>query len=145
MNSCGSVATALALAALGACSAPPATRLSAEDACRALVDSLNSAVPPGQSLAELQARGIRVRTPLRLPPGALPASDQPGGAAVQGMISLDGRVVPGSPKAIRSMGEAQIAAAIEAGALSMSFEFDVGAKPVAPIPFTTTYSLCIRS
>jgi hypothetical protein len=148
MNSRGlaRAAALLLLAGLSACSAPPpAARLSAEDACRALIDSLNSAIPPGQSLAELQARGIRVRTPFSFAPGTVPASGQPGGAAVQGMISPDGSVVPGSPKAIKSVGEAQLASAIEAGTLSMSFEFDAGAKPAAPIPFTATYALCTRS
>jgi hypothetical protein len=145
----GSLLTALACAALGACvfaptpSGPPAP--SPGDACRALTDSLTAAVPPGESLAELQARGVRVRTPLSFPPGAAPRPAQPGGAVVQLMINPDGSVVPGSPKTVKSIGEAQIASAMEAAALSMSFEFEPGAKPAMPIPFTTTYAVCLRS
>ncbi|HJV59339.1 MAG TPA: hypothetical protein VJ743_00275 [Albitalea sp.] len=119
--------------------------LSPDEACRAVNERLRAAVPPGQSLAELQARGIRVRTPLRFPPGTLPAADRASGAAVQGLIAADGSVVPGSPKAIRTIGEPQVADAMEAGALSMNFEFDHSAQPTQPIPFTTTFAVCTRS
>jgi len=140
-------AFAAAVTALGGCvlrgAAPPA--MSPHDACRAVSESLHAAVPPGQSLAELQARGIRVRTPLNFPPGTVPASGPPSGAAVQGMIGPDGSVLPGSPKTVKSIGEVQFASAMEAGALSMRFEFDPGARPIAPVPFTATYAACARS
>lgn len=118
---------------------------SPEDACRAVVDSLSSAVAPGESLAELQARGVRVRTPLNFAPGTVPASQQASGAAVRLMINPDGTVVPGSPKTVKSIGEPQIAAAMEAAALSMAFDIDAAAKPAAPIPLTATYAACARS
>ena len=54
----------------------------------------------------------------------------------------DGTVVPGSPKTVKSIGESQIASALEAAALSMSFDFDAGAKPAMPIAFTTTFAAC---
>jgi hypothetical protein len=144
--------TALALlAALSGCSpAPPApapapSAPSPNDACRALNDSLAAAVPPGESLSELQARGIRVRTPLQLPPGAAGRPGVNSGAAVQMQIQPDGSVAPGSPKTLKSVGEPQVAAAVESGALSMNFEFDAAAKPTAPVQFTTIFVACTRS
>jgi len=142
------VAMLVAAATLTGCSLwrpTPAPAPSPHDACLALNDTLNAAVPPGQSLVELQARGIRVRTPLRFAPGTLPATAQPAGAAVQGLIAPDGTVVPGSPKTLRSVGEPQTASAVEGAMLSMSFDFDGPAKPSAPVPFTTTYAVCARS
>jgi hypothetical protein len=115
------------------------------DACNAMNESLAAAVPPGESLAELQARGIRLRTPLRLLPGSAPSGAQSGGAAVQVMIAPDGSVVPGSPKTLKSVGEPQVARAIEAAALSMSFELDPGTRPAAPVPHTTVLAVCQRS
>jgi hypothetical protein len=143
----GRVATAAAAALwVAGCRAPapPLPVPSPNDSCRAVADTLTAAIPPGQSLAELQARGIRVRTPLALPPGSAPASSQPGGAAVQALIAADGSIVPGSPKVLKLVGEAQIADAVEAGALSMAFDID-GTRPSAPVPFTTTMTLCGRS
>jgi len=135
-----------AVAGLAACTLPGIPLPpSPADNCRTVHESLSAAVPPGQSLADLQARGIRLRTPLSFPPGTWPASAQPGGAAVQGMIGTDGAVIPGSPRTLKSIGEADIASAVEAGALAMTFEFDPGAKPATPIPFTTTYAACARS
>jgi hypothetical protein len=124
---------------------PPASAPSPNDACRAIGDSLATAVPLGQSLAELQARGIRLRTPLVLPPGAAPRVGASGGAAVQMLIQPDGSVAPGSTKTLKSVGEPQVAAAIEAGALSMSFDVDAAARPAAPVPFTMTFAVCNRS
>ena len=134
--------------ALAGCSTPPAApppapTPSPNDACRTLVDSLAAAIPPGQSLAELQAQGIRVRTPLIFPPGTVPRPGQSSGATVQLMIQPDGSVAPGSPKTLKTVGEPQIATAMEAGALSMRFDFDVF-KPTAPIPYTTTFAVCLR-
>lgn len=143
----GRVAVAAAAALwLAGCRAPvePPPAPSPNDSCRAVIDSLAAAIPPGQSLAELQARGIRVRTPLALPPGSAPASAQPGGAAVQALIAADGTVVPGSPRTLKLVGEPQIASAVEAGALSMAFDID-GTRPTAPVPFTTTMTVCGRS
>ncbi|HEX6703298.1 MAG TPA: hypothetical protein VF169_00950 [Albitalea sp.] len=143
-------AAALAGAALAGCSvfapAPPAPPPpSPFDACSAVADSLSAAVPPGESLAELQARGVRVRTPLSFPPGAALRPPQPSGAAVRLMIGPDGTVVPGSPKVLKSIGETQIASAMEGAVLSMSFDFDAGARPSAPVPFTAVYAACVRS
>ena len=118
--------------------APPA------DPCRVLDESMAAAVPPGQSLAELQARGIRVRTPLVLPPGAAPRGGASGGAAVQMQVQPDGSVAPGSPKTLKSAGDPQLAASIEAGALSMNFDIDGAAKPSTPVPFTTVFVVCAR-
>ena len=102
-------------------------------------------VPPGESLAELQARGVRVRTPLSFAPGAPVRPQQPSGAAVRVMISPEGTVVPGSPRTLKSVGEAQVASAMEAATLSMSFDFEAGARPAMPIPFTAVYAACLRS
>jgi hypothetical protein len=138
---------AAAAAGLAGCTLPGGAPpwLSPHDSCRAVRETLSAAVPPGQSLAELQARGIRLRTPLSFPPGTWPASTQPSGAAVQGMIGSDGAVIPGSPRTLKSIGEGQVASAMEAGALSMRFEFDGDAKLAEPIPFTTTYAACAKS
>ncbi|HJV96739.1 MAG TPA: hypothetical protein VJ608_11910, partial [Albitalea sp.] len=87
----------------------------------------------------------RVKTPLTLAPGAAPPAPQPSGAAVRMLIAPDGSVAPGSPRTLKSVGEAQLAQALEAAALSMSFEFDAAAKPAAPIPFTATFALCQAS
>jgi len=143
----GRAATAAAAALwLAGCRAPvaPPPAPSPHESCSAVIDSLAAAIPPGQSLAELQARGIRVRTPLAFPPGSVPASSQPGGATVQALIAADGTVVPGSPKTLKLVGEPQIASAVEAGALSMVFDID-GVKPTAPVPFTTAISVCVKS
>jgi len=118
---------------------PPA---SPEEICRGVQDSLDAAVPPGESLAELQARGVRLRSGLAFPPGTAPRPAQPGGAAIRLMIAPDGSVIPGSPRTVKSIGEAQIASALEAAALSLSFDFDAGARPAAPIALTTTYAAC---
>ena len=142
------LATGLVLALAGCIGAPPSApppANSPSDACRALTDSLNAAVPLGQSQAELQARGIRVRTPLSFPPGSAPRPQQPSGAAVQLLIQPDGSVLPGSPRTLKSVGEPQIAAAMEAGALSMSFDVDSSTRPTQPVPFTTVLALCVRS
>jgi hypothetical protein len=136
-----------AAALLAACTSPPPPAPAPAppaDPCRVLDESLVSAVPPGQSLAELQARGIRLRTPLVLPPGAGPRPGVNGGAAVQMLIQPDGSVAPGSPKTVKSLGEPQVASAAEAGALSMNFDIDGPAKPTAPVPFTTTFVVCVR-
>jgi hypothetical protein len=135
------------LALLASClwrpaAAPP---LSPHDACRAVSETLAAAVSPGQSLLDLQARGIRVRTPLNFAPGTVPAPTQPSGAAVQGMIGPDGAVIAGSARTIKGIGEPQTARAVEVAVLSMSFDVDAVAKPTAPIPFTMTYALCPRS
>ena len=61
------------------------------------------------------------------------------------MIAPDGSVVPGSPKTLKSVGEPQVARAIEAAALSMSFELDPGTRPAAPVPHTTVLAVCQRS
>ena len=134
---------------LAGCATPPAPPtpppLSPHEACRALVDSLNAAIAPGQSLAELQARGIRLRTPLSFPPGTVPRPQQSSGAAVQMMIQADGSVLPGSPKTLKSVGEAQIGTAMEAGALSVQFDLDgLNPKPSEPIPYTTMFAVCNR-
>lgn len=136
-------------AILAGCATPPPPPAppvpSPADSCRALLDSLNAAVAPGQSLAELQARGVRVRTPLSFPPGTVPRPVQSSGAAVQMMIQPDGSVLPGSPRTLKSVGEAQIGTAMEAGALSMQFDVDALApKPTEPIPYTATFAVCIR-
>jgi hypothetical protein len=132
---------------LSACIAPPppASAPSPSDSCRAVVDSLNAAIPPGESLAELQARGVRLRTPLNLPPGSVTRPQQSSGAAVRLMINPDGTVMAGSPKVVKSVGEPQVAASIEAAALSMAFDIDAPAKSSVPIPFTVTHSVCVRS
>ncbi|HUG21578.1 hypothetical protein [Piscinibacter sp.] len=124
---------------------PPAPTPSPHEACRALLESLAAAVPPGESLAELEARGIRLRTPLNFPPGTSPNPTQPSGAAVRLLITPDGTVMPGSPKTLKSIGETQLAQAMEAAALSMDFVFDAGAQPTAPVPFTATHAVCVRS
>ena len=117
---------------------------SPSDVCRTLTDSLTAAVPPGESQAELQARGIRVRTPLVFPPGTLPRPTTPSGAAVRLQIAPDGTVVPGSPKTVKTVGDAQVANAVEAAALAMNFDIDAATKPTAPVPFTTVYAACLR-
>ena len=136
-----------ALSVLGGCNlrpvAPPPP--SPEEICKGINETLAAAVPPGESQADLQVRGIRVRTPLNFPPGTEPRPAVPSGAAVQLMIQPDGSVAAGSPRTLKAVGEPQIASAMEAGALSMSFDFDAAAKPSAPVPFTTTYAVCIRS
>ncbi|HEV7913250.1 MAG TPA: hypothetical protein VGP22_05755, partial [Albitalea sp.] len=120
---CAAVVAAAAVAGCGwLAPPPPAPTPSPNDACRALNESLAAAVPPGESLAELQARGVRVQTPLSFPPGTSPRPAQPSGAVVQMLIGVDGSVVPGSPKIVKSVGEAQVASAMEAAALSMRFE-----------------------
>ena len=134
---------------LAGCATPPAPPAaptpSPQEACRALIDSLNAAIAPGQSLAELQARGIRLRTPLSFPPGTVPRPQQSSGAAVQMMIQPDGSVLPGSPKTLKSVGEAQIGTAMEAGALSVQFDLDgLTPKPSEPIPYTTMFVVCNR-
>ncbi len=138
-------AGALAGALLAGCAivqAPePATAESAVDACRALENSLAEAVPPGESIAELQARGIQVRTPLSFPPGGAPQPAHAGGAVVEAVIESDGSVRPGSPHALRSIGDPQIATSVVAATLSMSFHFD-GAPPPAPVAFATIYAVC---
>jgi hypothetical protein len=60
-------------------------------------------------------------------------------------IQPDGSVAPGSTKTLKSVGEPQVAAAVESGALSMSFEFDAAVKPTAPVQFTTTFVVCTRA
>ena len=142
------LAAAGAAATLAACALPwpvPFAGPSPFEACRTLNETLAAAVPPGESLAELQARGIRVRTPLRFAPGTAPRPGQSSGAVVRLLIAPDGSVVPGSPRTLKSVGEAQVAAAMEAAALSMNFEFDPGAKLGAPVPFTTALAVCPRS
>jgi hypothetical protein len=134
---------------LAGCATPPAPPapppLSPNEACRTLVDSLNAAIAPGESLADLQARGIRLRTPLSFPPGTVPRPVQSSGAVVQMMIQSDGSVLPGSPKTLKSVGEPQIGAAMEAGALSMQFDLDgLNPKPSEPIPYTTIFAVCNR-
>lgn len=139
---------ALVAAGMAGCVSPPPVAPpppSPNDACHDVMETLSAAVPLGQSQAELQARGIRVRTPLNFPPGTAPRPPQPSGAAVQLMIQPDGSVLPGSTRILKSIGEPQIASAMEAGALSMNFEFDVAAQPVQPIPFTATLAVCARS
>lgn len=149
MNRRAALAAGFVALGLAGCMTPPPPAPppapSPPEACRALIDSLNAVVPPGQSLADLQARGIRVRTPLAFPPGSVPRPLQSSGAAVQLLINPDGTVVPGSPKALKSVGEPQIASAMEAGALSMMFDIDGAARPSAPVPFTTTFAVCVRS
>jgi hypothetical protein len=143
-----SLAGACAAAGLAACSLPPwlapPAGPSAADACRAVDETLAAAVPPGESLAELQARGIRLRTPMRFPPGTAPRPTQPSGAVVRVLIGPDGTVLPGSPRTLKSVGEAQVASAMEAAALSMNFEIDGGAKDAAPVPFATLLAVCAR-
>ena len=141
--------TAALLAALAGCASPPpappvAAPASPEEVCRGLADSLAAAVPPGESLAELQARGIQLRTPLRFPPGTVPRPLQSSGAAVHLLIAPDGTVAAGSPKTVRSVGEPQLGVAMESAALSMTFDIDPGLKPAAPIPYTTTFFVCMR-
>jgi hypothetical protein len=123
---------------------PAASTPSPNDICRSLTDSLTAAVPPGESQAELQARGIRVRTPLMFAPGAAPRPATPSGAAVRLQIAPDGTVVPGSAKTVKSVGDAQVGSAVEGAALAMSFDIDAGSKPTAPVPFTTVYAACLR-
>jgi hypothetical protein len=143
-------ALALLMAALPGCdsapTAPPPgpSAPSPSDVCRALTDSLTAAVPPGESQAELQARGIRVRTPLVFAPGAAPRPATPSGAAVRLQIAPDGTVVPGSPKTVKTVGDAQVATAVEAAVLAMNFDIDAASKPTAPVPFTTVYAACLR-
>jgi len=38
-----------------------------------------------------------------------------------------------------------VASAMEAATLSMSFDFEAGARPAMPIPFTAVYAACLRS
>lgn len=149
LAACSAACMALALTActtLPSAQAPTlAPAPSPADACKALVESLAAAVPVGQSLAELQARGLRVKTPLSFPPGSVPRPVQSSGAVVQMLIQADGGVTPGSPKTLKSVGEPQIATAMEAAALSMRFDFDDVSKFAAPIPYVATFAVCIRS
>lgn len=135
------------LAMLGGCATGPAPQPpqpSANDLCRALIDDLKASIAPGQSLAELQARGFRVKTPLSFPPGTS-APQQSSGAVVQMMIQPDGSIQPGSPRTLKSVGEAQIGQAMEAGALSVQFDVDaVSPKPTEPVPYTTLFAVCNR-
>jgi hypothetical protein len=147
LTACSAVCVALAMTA---CTTPPpaaapAPAPSPADACKALVESLTAAIPVGQSLAELQARGLRVKTPLSFPPGSVPRPVQSSGAAVQMLIQADGGVTPGSQKTLKSVGEPQIATAMEAAALSMRFDFDDVSKFAAPVPYVATFAVCIRS
>jgi hypothetical protein len=147
-RSLAGAATVAMLAVLAGCTFPwsaPPSAPSPHDVCRALNESLVAAVPPGESLAELQARGIRLRTPMRFPPGTAPRPAQSSGAVVRLLIAPDGSVVPGSPKTLKSVGETQVAAAMEAAALSMSFDLDAASKVAEPIPFTTALAVCPRS
>ena len=143
------LATAWAAAVMAGCTLlplpAPSPPPSPEEACRALRETLAAAVPPGESLDDLQARGLRVRTPLSFAPGAAPRAAQAGGAAVRLMIDPEGHVVPGSPKTLRHIGEVQIASAVEAAALSMTFEFEGGARPLGAIALTAVYAACPRS
>ena len=66
-------------------------------------------------------------------------------AAVRVLIAPDGTVVPGSPRILKSVGEPQVASAMEAAALSMAFDFDPDARPAAPVPFTSAMAVCPRS
>jgi hypothetical protein len=61
------------------------------------------------------------------------------------MIDPEGHVIPGSPKTLRHIGEPQIARAVESAALSMSFEFEPGARPTDAIALTAVYAACPRS
>lgn len=136
------------LAVLGGCATRPAPQPPApspNDACRALLDDLKSAIAPGQSLADLQARGFRLKTPLSFPPGTVPRPQQSSGAAVQMMIQPDGSIQPGSPRTLKSVGEPQIGQAMEAGALSVQFDVDaVAPKPTEAVPYTTLFAVCNR-
>jgi hypothetical protein len=135
------------LAMLVGCATRPAApppQPSPNDLCRALLDDLKASVAPGESLAELEARGFRVKTPLSFPPGTV-APHQSSGAVVQMMIQPDGSIQPGSPRTLKSVGEAQISQAMEAGALSVQFDVDaVSPKPVEPVPYTTLFAVCNR-
>ena len=142
------LAASCSAGALAACTFPwsaPAPGPSPSEACRTLTESLVAAVPPGESQAELQARGIRLRTPMRFAPGTAPRPAQHSGAVVRLLIAPDGSVVPGSPKTMKIVGESQVAAAMEVAALSMSFEFEAGARLAEPVPFTTALAVCPRS
>ncbi|RQP22323.1 hypothetical protein DZC73_21940 [Albitalea terrae] len=109
-----------------------------------MLDDLKTAVEPGQSLADLQARGFRVKTPLSFPPGTS-APHQSSGAVVQMMIQPDGSIQPGSPRTLKSVGEAQVSQAMEVGALSVQFDMDaVSPKPTEPVPYTTLFAVCNR-
>jgi len=148
MSRAAALAALAAAATLGGCAMPwplPLPAPSPHDACRTVNETVAAAVPPGESLAELQARGIHQRTPLRFLPGAAPRPAQSSGAAVRVLIAPDGTVVPGSPRTLKSVGEPQVAAAMEAAALSMAFEFDADARPAAPVPFTAALAVCPRS
>jgi hypothetical protein len=141
--------TALSAALAGCESAAPApppapAAPSPSDVCRTLTDSLTAAVALGESQAELQARGIRVRTPLVFPPGTAPRPATPSGAAVRLQIAPDGSVVPGSPKTVKTAGDAQVASAVEGAVLAMNFDIDAASKPTAPVAFTTVYTTCSR-
>lgn len=143
----GRSAVPLLSALLAACAASPpdaAAPLSPHDQCRALTDSLDAAVPPGESIADLQARGVRIRTPLSFAPGSVSRPLQPSGAVVQLIVTPEGTVLPGSPRTLKTVGDAHVASATEAAALSMTFDFDAGARPAAPFPFTMAFAACPR-
>ena len=135
----------VSLAGCASAPAPQAPQPSPNDVCHALLEDLKAAIAPGQSLADLQARGFRVKTSLNFPPGTVPRPQQSSGAAVQMMILPDGSIQPGSPRTLKSVGEPQIGQAMEVGALSVQFDVDaVSPKPTEPVPYTTLFAVCNR-
>jgi hypothetical protein len=136
------------LVSLAGCASAPAPQVpqpSPAEACRALLDDLKSSIEPGQALADLQARGFRIKTPLSFPPGSVPRPQHSSGAVVQMMIQPDGSIQPGSPRTLKTVGEAQIGQAMEAGALSVQFDLDaVNPKPTEPVPYTILFAVCSR-
>jgi len=152
------LSTAL-VALLTACASAPATMTAAAPAaqpaparepgqpdpnCIALLDQLASEIPPEESLAGLQKKGMKlVRPLLMLNKDAFQPAEH-SGVIVRMRVGANGKAADGSVQVLKSVGDPRLAQAMTTAAQGIQFDFSAMFRPPLVTVFTTSYVTCAK-
>ena len=113
--------------------------------CLAVLDRLSRGIPRDETGPALRAKGLRIKTPIVVPPEAGLDPKQISAARVRVMINNRGMVVPGSLVVQEAVGDPALATGISAAA-EQTLSFDLSGAFTVPkeFAFTTVYVNCAR-
>lgn len=136
-------ATAPAAAAAPAPAPAPARQPGQPDPnCIALLDQLASEIPPEQSLAVLQTKGMKLVRPLLMLNKDAFQPVEHSGVIVRMRVNNSGRVADGSVQVLKSVGDPRLAQAMSTAAQGVQFDFSAMFRPPLVTVFTTSYVTC---
>lgn len=113
--------------------------------CLAVLDRLADAVPRDESGPALRARGLRIKSPILMPPDVVLDATRTSAVRVRVIIDKRGFVKPGSLVVQEAVGDPALAIGIAAAAeRSLSFDLSAAPNPPQEFAFTTVYLNCAR-